>query len=296
MLIIALLPAAADTGAAMPSTSRSACGADSLYARVPVYVRVTIANRTDTAAAASLLLIGQAVATRVRAALGAAPDSVPRGDTLAFVPRRDSVRSAVWGNDLDSAGVHVVARRDGTLRWSLIQNAASPAAVLLERALADAKASDETFIPPDNFGADSLPFTLNYVRGYQIAGGRVVARAAGPPTLVAYTTRMGVEKQAGAVPGTLRPRYPDGALYGRAEGYVVLQFVVDTTGVAVDSTIHDLWPKSKPRLTGALGEHYDRFVRAATESVRLAKFYPAEIAGCKVKQLVQLPVTYSLRR
>lgn len=152
------------------------------------------------------------------------------------------------------------------------------------------------FIPGDGFTSDSMPFTLDYVRGYDVVGGRIVAREAGPEALIAFTMRMGVEKLAAAVPGTLRADYPDEARYGGAEAHVVLNFVVDTAGAAVDSTVQDVWPRDRPRLTGRLGDHYVAFVRAATVAVLRARFSPAEIAGCKVRQLVQLPVTWTLRR
>lgn len=297
MLVSAFLFALADTGVTAPAPA-AACRPDtSKIPRVPVYVRVTVANRWDTSAAAGLLLIAEAVATHVRAALGAPADSVPRGDSLFVTSRRDSAGPDVWLGGISGAGLRVVARRDGTLRWSPMQQATSPVTALLDRALTEAKQGDETFIVPDAFTADSIPFTLDYHEEYGIEGGRVVARAGGPASLVAFTRRVAVEKQAASVPGTLRVAYPASARgSGSVSAAVQLSFVVDTSGRAVASTIHDIWPQDRPRLTGELGDYYREFVRAGTEGVLRGRFYPAEIGGCKVKQLVLLPVTFSMER
>ncbi len=295
MFLLALTAALADTGAVSGAAPR-ACGADSLFTPVPVYVRVTVVNRADTAAATSLLLIGEAVAARIRTALAGSPDVLPRGDSLVVRPRRDGATAALWVGGIDSAGVRVVARRDGTLHWTPVHSPESPAAAVLGRALAEAQQHDETFIMPESFTADSMPFTLGYVRKSDVVRGRVVARPAGPATLVAFTLRTAVEKQAAAVPGTLRATYPEGARMGHAEGLLALQFVVDTSGRADVTTVHDVWPADRPRLTGELRRHYDAFLEASVDGIRRARFYPAEIAGCKVKQLVQLPFSFSLAR
>lgn len=294
MVFLAPPVARADTDAASAPVAGRACGADSMYARVPVYVRVTVANPADTAAGSSLLLIAEAVATRIRAALSGSADSLPRGDTLSYYARREG--DSVWAGGLDSAGVHVVARRNGTVRWSFIRDQESPAAVVLEQALAAAEEAEEFFVPHEAYTADSIPFTLNYARGFQMVNGRVVAREVAPPTLAAFTTRMAAEKQAATVPGTLRAPYPDAARVGLANAAVTLQFVVDTTGRADMTTVRDLWPVGRPRLTGELGDYYDAFVRSATGGVRQARFHPAEIAGCRVRQLVQLPFTFTITR
>ena len=82
----------------------------------------------------------------------------------------------------------------------------------------------------------------------------------------------------------------------RRDGTLVLQFVVDTSGRADTTTVRDVWPADRPRLTSDPGEYYAAFMRTATEALRRARFYPAGIAGCRVRQLVQLPFTYTLLR
>ena len=293
-----VLAAAADTGAA-PRPDLTVCGADSLYTRVPVYVHVTVATRADTVAAPSLALIAQSVATRVRAELGAAVDSVPRLDSLVAAAgsaaRRDTTIPKWWAR-IDSAGIRVVARRDGSLRWTPLRAPASPIADLLDRGLTDAQRAGETFIPAEVFTADSLVFTLDYAQPFDVVGGRVRPRAYGAATLVAFTLKTAVEKQAATVPGTFEPRYPKAAREEGANAFVRMSFVVDTTGRAIPSTIHDVWPNDRPRNAGRLGAFYEQFAVAATTAVVRARFSAAEIAGCKVRQWVEMPMTFTLTR
>ena len=89
------------------------------------------------------------------------------------------------------------------------------------------------------------------------------------------------------------PSYPSGPLMGSATGRVILQFVVDTTGRADMSTLRDIWPSDKPRLEGRLGSYYASFVKAARTAIAKSTYDPARIGGCKVRQVVQQPFTYS---
>ncbi|HEY0779747.1 MAG TPA: energy transducer TonB [Gemmatirosa sp.] len=95
-----------------------------------------------------------------------------------------------------------------------------------------------------------------------------------------------VEKQAATVPGTLSATYPTAlrAGYFGGDGKVVAQFVVDPSGHADMRT----WK--------VLESTNDLFSQAARDGVSRAQFYPAEIGGRKVKQLVQLPFTFTLTR
>ena len=120
------------------------------------------------------------------------------------------------------------------------------------------------------------------------------ASAASLPGLAAPTGRASggttyfefqVEKQAATVPGTLSANYPEMLkVSGVGDGRVTVQFVVDTTGLA------DL------RTWKVLETTNDLFAQAAKDGVSRARFYPAEIGGKKVKQLVQLPFTFTLTR
>ena len=85
----------------------------------------------------------------------------------------------------------------------------------------------------------------------------------------------------------------------RRSGYeatIVVNFIVDSTGHAVDSTIKELWPKDKPRLKGRDQFEYESFLESTKRAIPSLEFVPASIGGCPVRQLVQMPFVFSLRR
>ncbi len=93
-----------------------------------------------------------------------------------------------------------------------------------------------------------------------------------------------VEKQAAQIPGSIQLRYPSILQSQNVEGKVTVQFVVDTTGRAEMNS----WK--------VLETSNELFSSAAKDAVRNAKFYPAEVGGRKVRQLVQLPLAFTLNR
>ncbi|MEP6492811.1 MAG: TonB family protein [bacterium] len=93
-----------------------------------------------------------------------------------------------------------------------------------------------------------------------------------------------VEKQVSPYPGNTAPRYPDMLRSANVEGEVLAQFVVDTTGRAEMSTFK------------VLKSTHDLFTNAVRSSLPNMKFYPAEVGGRKVKQLVQMPFQFNLTK
>ena len=93
-----------------------------------------------------------------------------------------------------------------------------------------------------------------------------------------------VEKQVSPLPGNPAPRYPDMLRSANVEGEVLAQFVVDTTG------------KADMREFKVLKSTHDLFTNAVKASLPNMKFYPAEVGGKKVKQLVQMPFQFSLTK
>jgi protein TonB len=92
-----------------------------------------------------------------------------------------------------------------------------------------------------------------------------------------------VEKQVAAQPGP-GPRYPDMLRSANVEGEVLVQFVVDTTGRVENGSIK------------ILKSSHDLFTNAVRTALASMRFYPAEIGGRKVKQLVQQPFNFTLTR
>ena len=93
-----------------------------------------------------------------------------------------------------------------------------------------------------------------------------------------------VEKQVAPAPGNGGPRYPDMLRSANVEGEVLAQFVVDTNGRAEMSQFK------------VLKSSHDLFTNSVRQFLSSARFYPAEIGGRKVKQLVQQPFNFTLTR
>jgi protein TonB len=93
-----------------------------------------------------------------------------------------------------------------------------------------------------------------------------------------------VEKQVQTAAGSPQPRYPEMLKSANIEGEVLAQFVVDTTGRAEMGTFK------------VLKSSHDGFTQAVRNVLPNMKFYPAEIGGRKVKQMVQQPFTFALTK
>jgi protein TonB len=93
-----------------------------------------------------------------------------------------------------------------------------------------------------------------------------------------------VEKQVQPYPTNSPPRYPDILRSANVEGEVLAQFTVDTTGRAEIPTLK------------IIKSTHDLFTNAVKQALPQMRFYPAEVGGHKVKQLVQMPFQFSLSK
>lgn len=93
-----------------------------------------------------------------------------------------------------------------------------------------------------------------------------------------------VEKQAQQLPGIGNVRYPDSLRTANVQGVVLAQFVVDERGEVEPGTFR------------ALQSDHPLFSNAVERALPAMRFSAAEIAGTKVRQLVQQPFTFSLSR
>jgi TonB family protein len=80
----------------------------------------------------------------------------------------------------------------------------------------------------------------------------------------------------------VRPAYPDSLYRQNMTGQVLVEFVVDTTGLVMLGSI------------SAISSTHPQFTDAVRRALRAARFHPASIAGRTVRQLVQLPVKFEL--
>ena len=81
---------------------------------------------------------------------------------------------------------------------------------------------------------------------------------------------------------TIRPAYPDSLFRGRVAGQVLVEFVVDTSGLVIGESI------------AAVSTTHALFTDAVRRALRDARFQPAMLAGRRVRQLVQLPVKFEM--
>lgn len=84
------------------------------------------------------------------------------------------------------------------------------------------------------------------------------------------------------IPGTGNLRYPDMLRSANVEGEVFAQFVVDADGRYETGTFK------------VLKSSHELFTEAVKTALPNMRFYPAELNGKKVRQLVQEPFMFSL--
>jgi len=148
-------------------------------------------------------------------------------------------------------------------------------------------------------GVATVPPEFRWVRGGGSCGAIVIwtgfeerrrkaRRAAGPPAELAKQvderrlfTADQVDVAARADSSSaVRPAYPDSLYREHVTGQVLVEFVVDTTGLVVLESV------------SGISSTHTLFTDAVRRALRDARFYPATIAGKKVRQLVQLPVKF----
>jgi len=93
-----------------------------------------------------------------------------------------------------------------------------------------------------------------------------------------------VEKPAALLPGNVPPAYPQQLRLANVEGKLLTRFVVDTTGRPIVETVR------------IVERSDDRFVPSVREAIPNLRFSPADVGGKKVKQLVEMPFTFSLNK
>jgi TonB family protein len=93
-----------------------------------------------------------------------------------------------------------------------------------------------------------------------------------------------VEKPAALLPGNVAPAYPQQLRLANVEGKLLTRFVVDTTGRPIVETVR------------VVERSDDRFVPSVREAIPNLRFSPADVGGKKVKQLVEMPFTFTLNK
>lgn len=277
-------PAVAPRVASAPACVRALPG--SAFTRLPVYVYAEVADSADRAARPAVDLVADAVAGRLRTALGGGAGTLPAADSL------------MWQMDL-AGGLRVTAARDGRVSW---RDADAPTGVdssavserLLDRALRTLADAGELFVPAELFRGDSLVYELRLVHPERDAGGRQVVRRRNPAA--AFTLSVAPEVQAEARPGEIgrNVRYPAQLQAGGFQGHVVVEFVVDSAGRADPATVRDPNAHVTRTLAPELRQAYRDFFAAGRQAVLKTRFAPATVGGCAVRQRVRQPMTWAL--
>lgn len=248
--------------------------------RVVVYAAPELADPSLREFTASADNFTQLVIDRVRLLLKAKPDTLPVGEPMV-----------TWRG---LGNVSVTAHRDGRSDVQPPKHPPSTAGSdLLSSAIRGLHDDGETVSWPEGAAADSFSFNISLISPTVDRSGKVSmshVRIAVPLFSVAAPW----EEQARVVREG-RTSYPSMNQSAHVTGYTEMQFVVDTTGRADMSTVHDIWPATKPPLAGVLHDYYIAFVEAARRGIESARYKPASIGGCTVRMLVQQPFDFGLR-
>ena len=253
----------------------------SAYHRVVLYTSVKLHDSVSADLAAGLDNLLQAAVFGTRRILGV-PDSVlPKGEpTVSWASADQSLELVAYRDGR-------IARRSREPLW------VGGAATLMLKAL-DSIDTRAYVTWPASTAPDSVVFDFAFWRPTIDSLGGVTppkpTRTAVPLVSIAEPW----ERSVMAAPNQRPPHYPLAARERNYEGMVLLQVLVDTTGHAIESSIHDLWPDNKPRLHGTDLQVYEEFVDESTDAVKDIRFIPATVGGCPVRQLLQMPFTYTL--
>ncbi len=96
--------------------------------------------------------------------------------------------------------------------------------------------------------------------------------------------RDAVDRSVVLMPGSASPRYPELLRASGVQGGVMMEFVVDTAG------------RAEPGSLRVLQSDHPLFAEAVKSALIRMRFVPAEVAGRKVRQLVQQPFGFALNR
>ncbi len=287
VLTLSLSTATASRAQAVDPTYAGECVARlprEAFTRVPVF----LAAETDSAnrpilRTGAMLALG--AGDRIRKAFGwtGGEREIPVGDSIQN-----------WRHT--HRGFLITAYPGGRFAWKRPPNASDTSLTAadraLERALLALADEGQRLSWPNDARSDSMSFKLYFTRSLVRQGGRIVPPQAYYPVPV-FSLMVPWEDSVSIVQQP-RVQYPLLSRRDFKEGTVIIEYVVDTTGLVDISTARDRWPADKPRYTGAQGNYYSQFVQAVRNGLRQARFRPGLVGGCAVRQLVVQPFNFAL--
>ena len=251
--------------------------------RAPVFLRAAAYDSAAESLRPHVELLVESVAIAMRRLPGAPPGGLRPADDILAWHQLGSLTLVVYADGRYSWRPDT-ARKPHLWRNEGVQ--------LIERALADTRDSGELVFVPEGTVRDSATFRMGLYAPLVSTDGLVqppVAHIQMAVFSLLVPWFKGV--QAEYIP---TPRYPE-LLIGPVEGTLTLQFSVDTLGRVEMSSVRDVWPSDRPRLTGDWGEYYRQFLMATRRAIRDARFKPAELGGCKVPHLAHQSYAFRVR-
>lgn len=267
-------------------TEKSSCVGHlppSAFTRVAVSAYVDLRDSVSVVFAQTADNFMQDLVTTTQRQLGMTGNKLPVGEPAVNWRSNDKSLHLVAYKDGRIVVVDRDSIRTGTAAW------------LAARALDSMSTLGDLEWSADT-ARDSVRFDIAFVRPVLDSAGHVEMPRHRRAALPVFSVLAPWERRVAAKPGQRAPRYPDEERHEGYEATILLQFIVDTTGHAEPSTVHDLWPKEKPRPTGHDLDAYQSFLDETKRALLEIEFYPAKIGGCSVKQLVQMPFNFVLRR
>lgn len=252
-------------------------------------VRLTVGQQvelkdTTSAILAQLDLVGERIADAARASLGASGQAIPTGDSLGMLP---SAYNAI--------PIDIVMHREGPWAWRPGAPDKFPAPPKLTafyaRVLGTIPADSLWIVWPDGYQPDSVVFRL-VLFGYS----QHVPTANRRTSLFSVFTTKGILERPAVATHIAWIEYPPDANFHHIVGEVLLQFVIDTTGRADAKTIRVLEPTAARMDSSEFATFYTEFIRASRSAVEQSRYSPARLGGCLVREQVQQPFAYSIRR
>lgn len=187
---------------------------------------------------------------------------------------------------------HDFEHRTVTIRRGALARAAMKAAALIVpdlsrlRVAVDASLAAIPSVPDVNLDVTartSDAHDFGDVNTSELLASSVIWALSHPGKNGAYTSDI-VERVAWPQKDNPRPRYPDALKRQGVEGSFVVEFVVDSTGRVDEKTMNF------PTTT------HPMFLRAVRDALLHSRYFPAELAGVRVRQLVQQQFSFVLIR
>jgi protein TonB len=155
--------------------------------------------------------------------------------------------------------------------------------VLVDAPLAAVKPAPELAIEEDYTSRIGSPDDFGKGDTRQLVEGSAMWAVMHPGPNGAYSSEV-VEKTAWPHQDNPRPRYPEQLKNAGIEGSFLVEFVVDTTGRVDPKTLS--FPKTA----------HPAFLQAVKDVLLRSRYFPAELAGMRVRQLVSQQFTFVIAR